>query len=185
MSSSAKSSINLKGEYLMRVDKLIAQYFEAERSVGKANHFKDSFDYILEICDDPRSSLSKLAELLDEKRYGTNFIAYLLQCDRQYSTEPLKYEDEQHFLRCFKQIKDAIINRTEFKQILAPHASILGKAVEQAQKEFEEAKSKIEVEFQKYVTDNFGADGFASFLLGCEPIKTAFLGFLLQDDEEE
>ncbi len=168
----------------MRVDKLIAQYFDAERSVGKANHFKNSFDFVLEFCDDPDCSLATLAERLDEKCYDTTFIDYLLQCDRQYSTDPLRYEDKVHFTICFDKIKNAIISRTEFKQILAPYASSLEKAVEQAQKEFEEAKSKIEDEFFKYVTANFGADGFASNLLVCEPIQTALIGFLLQDEEE-
>lgn len=167
----------------MRVDKLIAQYFEAKRSVGKANHFKNSFDYILKICDDSGHSLAALTERLDEKCYGTTFIDYLIQCYRQYS-ENAPEHDEPHLLRVrLENLKKAFITRTEFKHTLAPYASFLGKAVKQAQKECEEAKSKIEDEFFQYVTANFGADGFASNVLECEPITTALIGFLLQDEE--
>lgn len=158
----------------MRVDELIRQYHEAGKKLDQAEYFYDLFLSMVNNCDNAGYKFRDIIAIWREDvSWGKN-AGKLCEygCPR--------FEGYQVICKAIEDAENAVILRTQFKEIIAPYLSEYEKRAEEARKNYEEAKNKVEDAYRTFIEAKV-EEKFAKTIFENEYIMSVFLNFLLQN----
>ena len=168
----------------MRMDQLLANYFDTEKEVRLANRFYDRLENIIKwIEQSDNVSLELLAgawaDNEDKEDVGTIMSSYTLGL---LGRKDFSRNDYEKIRDAFSNLKQANIDRSIFKDIISKYLPIFEKAKEDAQKKCEDAKNKIAEAYNSFIKRKFASCRYATtvFRLAWDDI----IEFLLLDDHE-